>query len=74
LVIRLTDGSRLQRRFKKTDKIQDIFNFVDASHIDLDGGYDLVSNFPRKVFVDRSITLDQAGLYPHASIFVQEKL
>lgn len=73
LVIRMIDGSRLQRRFYKTDTLQVVFNYID-SNISEDLSYDLVSNFPRKIFTDRSVTLEQAGLFPHASIFVQERL
>lgn len=74
LVIRLLDGSRLQRRFRKSETLQIVYNYVDSSNIDInEGTYDLVSNFPRKVFSDKSLTLDQAGLFPHASLFMQEK-
>jgi len=71
LVIRLTDGSRLQRRFKATDKLQVVFDFVDSSN-EVDN-YELVTNFPRKVFSDPHVTLKEAGLSPQAALFVQEK-
>jgi len=73
LVIRLTDGSRLQRRFKKTDTLGNVFDFVDSSAHEITGDYDLVTNFPRRVFSERAVTLEQAGLYPHGALFVQEK-
>lgn len=72
LVVRLTDGSRLQRRFRKTDALKVVFDYVECNQ-DYDGDFDLVTNFPRKVFSDRSLNLEEAGLYPHASLFVQEK-
>jgi len=72
LVIRLTDGSRLQRRFKVTDKLEVVFDFVDSSSNEIDN-YDLVTNFPRKVFSDPHVTLKEAGLFPQAALFVQEK-
>jgi hypothetical protein len=48
----MSDGSRLQRRFYVTDKIQTVVDFVDSkrSPADLAIEYDLVSNFPRKTF------------------------
>jgi len=72
LVVRLTDGSRLQRRFRVTDKIQAVLDFVDSSSNEVDS-YDLLSNFPRKVFSDPHMTLKEAGLVPQAALFVQEK-
>jgi len=72
LVVRLTDGSRLQRRFKKTDTLKIVFDYVECNQ-EYDGEFDLVTNFPRKIFTDRSLSLEEAGLYPHASLFVQEK-
>jgi len=74
LVIRLTDGSRLQRRFYSKDSIQTVFDFVNVSQPSLmEVDYELVMNFPRKNFSCSSITLLEAGLYPQASLFVQEK-
>jgi hypothetical protein len=35
--------------------------------------YDLITNFPRQVFSDKNMTLQQAGLCPQAALFVQEK-
>lgn len=49
-----------------------VFDFIDSSQ-EYDGSYDLVTNFPRRVFSERHLTLEQAGLFPHASLFVQEK-
>jgi len=72
LVIRLTDGSRLQRRFKKTETLKVVCDYVECNQ-EYDGDFDLVTNFPRKVFSERNLSLEEAGLYPHASLFVQEK-
>ncbi|WPT10792.1 Plant UBX domain-containing protein 13 [Picochlorum sp. SENEW3] len=53
LVIRMPNGSRLKRRFSKKDSIQSAFDFVDveggATDV-LPGTYNLVSQFPRKVY------------------------
>jgi len=76
LVIRLPDGSRVQRRFRVTDKIQAIYDFVDCQdQMEIDQSrYNLIANFPRRVFQDRLVSLEEAGLYPQASLFVQEKM
>jgi len=77
IVIRLPDGSRLQRRFLQSNNVQTIFDYINSSQptlLDID--YDLVMNFPRKVFNQEGsndITLKEAGLCPQASLFVQEK-
>lgn len=46
---------------------------MDSSPHEIEGEYDLVTNFPRRVFSDRTMTLEQATLYPHGALFVQEK-
>jgi len=77
IVIRLPDGSRLQRRFLQSNNVQTIFDYINSSQptlLDID--YDLVMNFPRKVFNQEGsndVTLKEAGLCPQASLFVQEK-
>jgi len=74
LIIRLTDGSRLQRRFYIKDRLQTVMDFVDSkrpTNVECPV-YDLVSNFPRKTFTDHLVTLEEAGLHPQASLFVQE--
>jgi len=73
LVVRLTDGSRVQRRFKNTDKLQVVFDFINSKDIEIEE-YELVTNFPRKSFSDPNMTLEQAGLYPQASLFVHPLL
>jgi len=42
----------------------------------LDVDYDLVTNFPRKIFSQEGafkVSLKESGLCPQASLFVQEK-
>jgi len=76
LVIRLLDGSRLQRRFASNNTLQTVFDYVEAfGKMECDQ-YDLVTNFPRKIYTleeHSNLTLDEAGLTPQASLFVQEK-
>jgi len=75
LVIRLTDGRRLQRRFLPQHTLQNVFDFVNSNRGE-GPKYDLITNFPRKVFdesLHQSTTLEQAGLVPQAALFVEEK-
>jgi len=76
LVIRLPDGSRLTRRFSTHNNLQNVVDFVnsDARVPWVEpGSFDLVTHFPRRVFSDPQITLAEAGLFPHASLFVEER-
>jgi len=74
IVIRLFDGSRIQRRFRKKDTLQNIYDFCDSRWPENqeEKRYVLVSNFPRKVFSDKSTTVEQAQLFPQASLFMEE--
>jgi len=71
LVIRLTDGSRIHRRFLISDALELVFAFV-ATKEDTENIV-LVTHYPRKIYTDRTITLHDAGLYPQASLFVEDK-
>ena len=73
LVIRLPEGSRAERRFYSSDRISDVYNFVDTlDELDVDR-YSLVSNFPRKTFTKggEDLTLVEAGVHPNGALFVQ---
>jgi len=76
LMIRMLDGSRVQRRFLRSDSLDLVYTFIDTYlpiQIEDRKDYDLVSNFPRKTFSERTVTLKEASLYPQASLFVLEK-
>ncbi|KAK9824172.1 hypothetical protein WJX72_008287 [[Myrmecia] bisecta] len=76
-LVRLPDGSRLSRRFLQAEPLQTVFDFVDArggggAPI---GGYRLVTQFPRRVFVGESgLTLAQAGLNSGQEVLLLEQL
>lgn len=71
LVIRFPDGKRVRRRFRESDTLAGVADFVEAS---AEGGeeaeYDFVTPFPRKVLRDRSVSLAEAGLVPKAVLVV----
>lgn len=59
LMIRLPNGRRLQRRFFATDKVGSVYDFVETEVEGLgEGAFELVQAFPKKSFVDRSLSLD----------------
>jgi len=72
LIFRLSDGSRLQRRFYRTDKLQLVYDFIDSKNIE-QNDYDLVTNFPLRKFDDKTKTLAELDLYPQASLFISSK-
>jgi hypothetical protein len=59
------DGQRLQRRFRHSETIQQVYDFVagqDPEEIDIPHEFVLCSNFPRREYGDHSLTLAEAGL------------
>ena len=65
-------GERKERRFQNSTKVSAIYDYVDSLGILTTGKYNLVTNFPRVVYgpEKRAQTLKEAGLHPHASLFV----
>jgi len=71
LVIRFSDGSRICRRFQRTDPIEYVFMYVANKEI-IDNKV-LSTHYPRRIYTTKSsMTLQEAELYPQAAIFVEE--
>lgn len=78
LAIRLPGGTRLKRRFSKTDPLMSVFDYVD---VECGPGlanttYRLVTNFPRKVFEraaqqQASMGLGDLGFSMQEALFVE---
>ncbi|KAI3985405.1 hypothetical protein MKX01_033719 [Papaver californicum] len=64
LLIRMPDGSRLGRRFLKSDRLQSLFDFIDVGRAVKPGTYRLVRPYPRRAFSDGEsvISLSDLGL------------
>ncbi|KAL9242842.1 hypothetical protein vseg_016801 [Gypsophila vaccaria] len=62
LLVRMPDGSRHGRRFRKTDKLQFLFNFIDVGKLLKPGTYRLVRPYPRQAFSDGESTLSFSEL------------
>ncbi|WCJ23151.1 UBX domain-containing protein [Euphorbia peplus] len=64
LLVRLPDGSRCSRRFLKSDKLQSLFDFIDAGRVVEPRSYKLVRPYPRCTFStsDSSLSLTEVGL------------
>eukprot|EP00118_Oscarella_pearsei_P002163 m.9717 g.9717 ORF g.9717 m.9717 type:complete len:467 (+) comp21583_c0_seq1:200-1600(+) len=74
IVIRFPSGKRLERKFKKTDSLQTLYDFVFCEDETLDDHFILITNYPRKELrLDNEnsfTTLEQFNLFPSASLFV----
>ena len=76
LVIKLADGRRLDRRFAKECALQAAIDLIESTDPDIYDGadFDLVSNYPRKVFGRAMFgeSLEALGLHPSATLFTKE--
>ena len=64
-------GERISRRFLKSDRIEDMYNFIeslgDKMQIeDESKDFEIVQTMPRKVYSDKDKTLLDEGLFPRA--------
>ncbi|XP_010540613.1 PREDICTED: plant UBX domain-containing protein 8 isoform X2 [Tarenaya hassleriana] len=64
LLVRMPDGTRLGRRFLKSDKLQSLFDFIDIGRVVKPGTYRLVRPYPRRPFSEgeSESTLNDLGL------------
>jgi FAS-associated factor 2 len=73
--IRLPSGNRLIRKFDADSSIQALYDFVESNDLDpIDIVKDviIVNTYPRKEYLDKSITFKEAGLFPNATVLVEE--
>jgi len=76
LIIRLPNGSKLQRRFYSHDTLSVVFDFIESMGYNMEEQYELVSHFPKRTFDAPTLTLAEAGLFTGTRliVFVQEKI
>jgi hypothetical protein len=72
ILIRLPDGTRLQKTFLCTTPIQELFDFLSQRGINI-SSHEVVTNFPKRSLQDlnRLVTFKDADLYPSVTVFVQ---
>jgi len=73
LIFRMPDGRKIQRRFYIHEPLQTIFDFLNALVDDNISNYDIISNFPKKVYTDPKQTVQEANLFPKALLFLQKR-
>lgn len=73
LAVRLLDGSRKQRYFRVTDKLQMVLQFAEnSSNCDL-STYDIVRNMPRVVYTNLSVSVGETDLVDRTVLYLEEK-
>jgi len=71
LMIRTSDGRRIRRRFRDTDDVGQVYDYLD-----IEGGlgelkYRLVSTMPRRAYEDRGQSLQAAGLQGQCALMIE---
>lgn len=76
VVLRLPNGTRVQRRFGKDDVLERVFDWAEVNLVDIEVAC-LVTAYPRKRFrypEDAGISLIDAGLFPSANLLLEERV
>ncbi|CAM8912662.1 unnamed protein product [Rhodiola kirilowii] len=73
ILIRFPDGNKREQSFKSTDKIEQLYWFIDSLALPGLGNYQLVSGVPRRVYgvEEMEMSLENADLHPRASLFLE---
>ncbi|CAN6300393.1 unnamed protein product [Urochloa humidicola] len=73
VLIRFPTGERKERRFHSSATVTSLYDYVDSLDCLKSEKYSLVSNFPRVTYgpEKHSMTLEEAGLHPQASLFIE---
>uniref|UniRef100_A0A804RE63 UBX domain-containing protein n=1 Tax=Zea mays TaxID=4577 RepID=A0A804RE63_MAIZE len=73
VLIRFPTGERKERRFHSSATVTSLYDYVDSLDCMKAENYSLVSNFPRVTYgpEKHSLTLEEAGLHPQASLFIE---
>jgi len=74
IVIRMPDGKRLERRFLMDSKLQLLRNFIDSKTLSerVPDSYEIVTDFPKKIYSNMNSSFRESGLYPRALVSLQE--
>jgi len=72
IIFRMADGSKIQRRFLKTEKLLVLFDYLDSLGGELTANdIRLSTNYPKRDLIDTDKTLEVFGLHPQCIVFVQ---
>lgn len=62
-----------ENSFKISENFQDVLDFVDTEISEPIDRYELITNFPVKVYTEKSQTLQEAQLTPQGLVILKEK-
>eukprot|EP00933_Yihiella_yeosuensis_P008561 TRINITY_DN114075_c0_g1_i1.p1 TRINITY_DN114075_c0_g1~~TRINITY_DN114075_c0_g1_i1.p1 ORF type:complete len:205 (+),score=60.61 TRINITY_DN114075_c0_g1_i1:31-645(+) len=71
ILIRALDGSRTRRRFRSSDLLGQVYDFVDVHILSDEEDYRLVSSMPRKEYTDRNQSLADAALEGQCALMIE---
>lgn len=75
IAFRLPNGETIQRKFHKNYQVIELYNFIGTIENMLEddnSSFDLITQFPMKIYNQYDITLEEAGLFPNSVIQVRE--
>jgi ataxin-3 len=77
LIVRLPDGTRIERKFLKSDKLQSVFDWIltvtnQTVNLYHPQSFKLMTTFPKREFTNPTTTLDELGLCPSATLVVYD--
>eukprot|EP00741_Cyanophora_paradoxa_P007223 tig00001094_g6988.t1 len=70
IVFQCPDGRRLQRRFQRQDPVQALYDFTEAYGYK-QSDFVLIAKVPRRVFADRTMPLEKAGVLSSPTVFIE---
>ena len=82
IAFRLPHGEKAVRRFKKGYKVQEMYNYIDTlqkegkftfenqEEGEYEDEYQILQSFPRKVYDDREMTIEETGLWPRGGVVI----
>ena len=79
ICFRYPDGEKIKnRRFLKSDKIQNLYDYVTSLGSDIyseegNSSFSLYQPFPPKKYSNMENTLEQEGLFPNAVVQIREE-
>lgn len=71
----LPQGAKISRKFDKDDQIQMIYDYLYVYFADNNSptkNFMVSTNFPKQDLIDKTISLEKAGLFPRGALFVQD--
>lgn len=66
---RLPNGQKVDRRFNKQENIDILYEFVETLGV---VNFEILINFPLKILNEKSLNLEETGIFPKSVVIVRE--